>query len=57
MQHVDTTLRCNQHCYTVDVKLRKRQINYMPGIYLESLEQVENFMTDFMNFLHTLRAS
>lgn len=58
MQQADTSLRYNQHCYTVDMDLRKIQINYMLGIYLGSLDQVKSFITDFINScLHTQRAS
>lgn len=49
MQQADTSLRYNQHCYTVDVDLRKSQINYMLGIDLGSLDQVKSFITDFIN--------
>lgn len=54
MQQADTSLRYNQHCYTVDVDLRKSQINYMLGIYLGSLDQVKSFITDFINSVSIL---
>lgn len=54
MQQADTSLRYNQHCYTVGVDLRKSQINYMPGTYLGFLEQVKAFITDFINSVFIL---